>query len=310
MKNLFTIIALCLATIAAFAQGNRGLLKIRDMEGRRIMVTIDGRRFPENARVLTIRNILPGMHKLKIYKFKGNGNWGRAELIYNGNLMVRPSYIYRCTVDDYEGMDVQEYCCLNNNGNYNYSNNNNNGFDMNDHDWEDNYWGNTDNGWHNDGHQGGSHNNNNSNWGNGNNSSNGNNNNGNWGNGNNGNNNGNWGNGGNNNGNWGNNNNNNWGSPNQCMGNPSFAAFKQTVANNNFDSGKMSIVKAQINKAWISAAQLRELVDLFQFESSKLDMAKFGASRVVDKANLFTIYDAFTFESSKTEFAKFIESLQ
>ncbi len=318
MKKIITLITVCFLTLNLFAQqyGNSGaMLKIRDAEGRRILISMDGRKFPQNGRVLTINNVPPGVHRIKIYKMKGFQNSGQGALIYNGSLRVKNGFVYRCTVDDYEGLDIHEFCCLSNNGNFSFDNNNNNGsFDFNDHDWDDNFWGNLDNGWHandngnwgNNGNGNGNNNGNNGNWGNGNNNNGNNGNNGNWGNNGNSGNGGNWGNG-NNNGNF--NNGNDWGTPNQCMGNNSFTAFKATVANNNFDSGKMNIIKAQLSKAYISTAQLKDLVDLFQFESGKLEMAKYGAPRVVDRNNLFLIHNCFTFESSKTEFANFVEAL-
>jgi hypothetical protein len=61
---------------------------------------------------------------------------------------------------------------------------------------------------------------------------------------------------------------------------------------------------------WITSGQLKEIIDIFSFESSKLDMAKYGAARVIDKQNLFNIYNCFSFESSKTEFANYLATLK
>lgn len=323
MKKLFTLLTmLSLITLTSFAQTYGSLFKVRHAEGRRIFMNIDGRDFPNTDRVVSVNNLPAGNHRVRVFVIKGN----RSFLVYNGRVRTRSGYIYRCTVNSFDGMDVQEFCCLNNNGSYNYNNGNNSGYNHDDHDWDEHYWGNNDNGGYSNGNNG---------WNNGNNGSinNGNNGNNGWNNGNNGNNNngggyidpnGNNGNSGwnnnnnnyNNNGNgngWNNNNNNNggyWGTPNNCMNTSNFDAFKQTVARSKFDSGRMDIVKAQMNNAWISAAQLKDLVNLFTFESSKLDMAKFGAVHVVDRQNLFMIYDAFTFESSKTEFAQVITNLR
>ena len=221
-------------------------------------------------------------------------------MIYSGRIKVQPNFIYRCTVDDYEGLDVQSYCCFDNNGYYvdnqKYNQNGYNSYNDNDNDWNDNYWGNSNNGWikggghhgvHHDDHDyqgsnGNGYNNCMSNYNNG---------------GNNGYNNG-YSNGGNFN------NNNNGMSP------QAFQAFKQTVENSSFDSGKQTIVKTQLQNMRITTGQLKEIIDLFSFESSKLDMAKYGAARVIDKQNLFNIYNCFSFESSKTEFANYLATLK
>jgi Domain of unknown function (DUF4476) len=317
MKRIFTLLViLSVITLTATAQNYGATLKFRQLDGRKISVSIDGRDFQQVGRIITINNIRQGMHRVKIYNNKGNFR----TLVYSGKINTRANYIYRCSLEPYRGLDIKEFCCTNNQGQISqngYGNNdfNNSGYFDNDPDWNDNSWdGHIHQGWN--GNQYGNNNGNNGNnngWGGTINDNNNNNNNG-W-NGNNSNNNNNSGNNNgynnNNNGGWNNNNNNDyWGQPNQCMGSSNFEAFKQTVNRSAFDSGKMDIIRAQMKNAWISSSQLRDLVNLFSFESSKLDMAKFGAVHVVDRQNLFSIYDAFTFESSKSEFAKVIENLR
>jgi hypothetical protein len=309
MKKLLSIIGLFLMSVNLFAQGS--LLKFREENGRRIAVEINGRMMQYNGRVVTVNNMPAGQHRIRVFILRGP----KRQLVYNGRMNVRPNNIYRCTVENYSGLDILEYCCLNNNGNYT---GNMNGFYFDDPDWDDQYWDghHHDYGWHNNGgwnnsnnHDGlNYYNGNNGSWNNGNNGGWNNNNNGSWNNGNNGS----WNN--NNNGSWNNGNNgagdNYWGMPNQAMMNTNFEAFKRTVENAKFDSGKMDLIRAQMKDAWITAQQLRDLVSLFSFESSKLDMAKFGANHVVDRQNLFSIYDVFSFESSKSEFATFISNLK
>lgn len=264
MKTILKNIGVLLLLVVLSIQTEAAILKIRDGEGRRIVVTINGKRFQKVGKVLTINNVPPGNANIKVYRYQPYGNgMANADLIYRGSLFVRYNYIYRCTVDDYEGMDVQEFCCINNNGVFNYNNNMNNNFgfyDDHDHDWEDEFWC-------------GNHPNNQNNP----------------------------------NGNW-NNNQNNWNNNNNfnVMNVNTFAAFKNTLRNNNFDSGRLTIMKSQLNNSRITAAQLRELVEIFSFESSKLDAAKYGASRVVDGSNLFLIYDVFDYESSRTAFANYV----
>jgi Domain of unknown function (DUF4476) len=296
-KIILLAVLMAIATTTMFAQfSNRGILKIRDGEGRRIMLTINNKRFPQNGKVITVSDLPAGVHKIKVYLFKqytnngygyNNNPMAQAKLIYGGKIMVKPGYVYRCTVDDYEGMDVREFCCVDNNGSFDDINQ----YDNQDLDWSDNWLGHNnnnnpnDNNYNNNNNYDNDHNHNHGNHGNNNGYNNGNNN------------------GYNNGGNNGYNN-------NQCMNNASFENFLQTVRNSSFDSGKETMVKTQLANNWISASQLSQLVGLFSFESGKLDIAKYGATRVVDKQNLYTIYNAFTFESSKTEFANYISTIK
>ncbi len=309
MKRIVVLMMIMVVTITAFAQ-NGATVKFKDVEHRRIVVTINGQRYQQPGHVVTVTNVPPGVNKVKIYRFrKGGYGLAKADLIYRGIIKVNDNFIYRCTIDDYESMTVQSFCCTNTQGMYQPNTQNPNQYDYDDHDyaWDNDNWGS--NNWNN-GNNGGWNGNN----GNGNNS-NGNNggwngNNGGW-NGNNGNNN----NGNNNNGNnggWNGNNGNNgtWNNGNNAMAPQQFIAFKQTVQNNSFDSGKQDLVKTQLANNWISSQQLKELIQLFTFESSKLEIAKIGAVKVMDRNNLFTIYDAFDYESSKTEFAKYILTLK
>ena len=297
MKKIITLLMLCIISIGAFAY-NGGTLKIRDAEGGIIMVNINGKKFPKNGRILTVSDVPPGLNRIKIYRLVGFGRRQNIQMIYSGRIKVQPNFIYRCTVDDYEGLDVQSYCCINNNGYYsdnqNYNENGYNSYNDNDQDWNDNYWGNSSNGWikggghhdvHHDDHdyQGGNgysngYNNGMSNYNNG--------------------------------GNNGYNNGGNFNNNNNGMSSQAFQSFKQTVENSNFDSGKQTIVKTQLQNMWITSGQLKEIIDIFSFESSKLDMAKYGAARVIDKQNLFNIYNCFSFESSKTEFANYLATLK
>ncbi len=276
MKNFTKCLQILFVLLLFKESTTAATLKVRDMEGREIMVSINGKKFPDVGRVITINNLPSGIAFIKVYSVKKSkyGN-GVNQLIYNGKIKLESQNIYRATVDDYEGMDVKVYCCVTNNGGFNgYGNNgynNGNNWDYNDHDWDNNYWhgnhhggGHVGNGWNNNGNGNG------------------------------------WNNNGNGNG-WGNN-----GFNQNVMSDNVFNNFINALRETNFDSGKLALVKSQLQNNFITAAQLREVVSLFSFESTKLDAAKFGAKSVVDGQNLVVIYNAFDFESTKTQFANFI----
>jgi hypothetical protein len=85
----------------------------------------------------------------------------------------------------------------------------------------------------------------------------------------------------------------------------SFAALKQSIARASFESTRLDIARQVIAKQYITAVQLRELLQLFTFESSKVEFAKFAYPQVIDRQNIFTIYDAFTFNSSISELSRY-----
>jgi hypothetical protein len=271
MKTFTKILSALFFCLIIASNIEAAVVKIREANGRRIVLTINGKKFPQIGRVITINNMPKGMAFLKVYSYKQNGNgMANANLLYAGKLMVRSNYIYRCTVDGYNGLDVQEFCYTMQNGSYNYNNGTSTqwgDYDANDDDWNDNVW---------DGHpHNHPFNNGNGNWGN-------------------------------NSGNGGFGNNGNGFGNLQPMSANAFNAFKNSLRNSNFDTGRLTILKAQLTNTRITASQLRELVELFSFESSKLDAAKFGAKSVIDGNNLFVVYDAFDFENSKTAFANYI----
>lgn len=105
--------------------------------------------------------------------------------------------------------------------------------------------------------------------------------------------------------------NNNWNHHDhsgQAMNAKDFSQFKQTIYNESFESTKLAMARPTISKNYFTSAQVKEIVDLFSFENSKLDIAKSAYRNSIDKNNYFVVSDALSFSSSKEELAKFLES--
>ena len=85
-----------------------------------------------------------------------------------------------------------------------------------------------------------------------------------------------------------------------------FHALKQTVVNASFDSTKRELLKSALSRNSLTAQQLYELLNLLDFDSSKVEIAKAGYAGVVDKQNFHTVYNAFTFDSSVRELIRWI----
>ena len=86
-----------------------------------------------------------------------------------------------------------------------------------------------------------------------------------------------------------------------AMSNSSFSAAKQTITKQSFDDTKLTTTKQILKTNCLTAAQIKELMLLFSFEATRLDLAKLAHTKCVDKNNYFLLNDAFTFESSVEE---------
>jgi hypothetical protein len=110
-----------------------------------------------------------------------------------------------------------------------------------------------------------------------------------------------------NNGNSGNSGCNNGSSTNYAvMGHQAFAGLLNTLRNTSFDSNRLEIAKQALTWNWVAAMQVRQLMYLFSFESSKLEIAKFAFNSTIDPENYFIVHDAFTFSSSSRELNRHI----
>lgn len=90
------------------------------------------------------------------------------------------------------------------------------------------------------------------------------------------------------------------------MSDADFSALKGSVNSKSFDSSKLTVAKQAVASDRLTARQVAELMDLFSFESTKLDLAKYSYRHVVDPQNYYVVNDSFTFSSSITELDQYI----
>lgn len=112
---------------------------------------------------------------------------------------------------------------------------------------------------------------------------------------------------GDNNDNWNNGNSNN-GYNNQAMNARIFDQFIQNLKNESFDATKQSIAKQVISANYFTSSQVREIIQQFSFENSKLEIAKYAYKYTIDKGSYFLLNDAFTFSNSKEELMRYIQA--
>ena len=95
-------------------------------------------------------------------------------------------------------------------------------------------------------------------------------------------------------------------SGNREMSAENFNALKATVSNDPYDNSRVNIVRQAANSNYFTAIQVKQLLQVFSYENSKLAVAKLLYSRTVDKGNYFMVNDAFTYSNSKDELAAYI----
>lgn len=83
-----------------------------------------------------------------------------------------------------------------------------------------------------------------------------------------------------------------------CMSSADFNNLKFIIQSKWFDSSKKQIAVQVIASNFLTSMQIRELLLLFDFESTRLEFAKFAYIHASDPQNFYLTYDAFDFESS------------
>ena len=87
-----------------------------------------------------------------------------------------------------------------------------------------------------------------------------------------------------------------------------FDALRNTISKQSFDDTRLTIARQAISNRSLSTSQVRQLMDMFTFESTKLDFAKYAYQYVYDRNNYFMVNDGFTFSSTIDELNQFIGS--
>jgi hypothetical protein len=90
------------------------------------------------------------------------------------------------------------------------------------------------------------------------------------------------------------------------MSESDFRSAKSSISSSSFDDTKEKTFKQVVSSKCVNTAQVKEMLQLFSFEDTKLDMAKYAYNYVVDPSNYYTINDIFTFDSNKDELSNYV----
>jgi hypothetical protein len=86
-----------------------------------------------------------------------------------------------------------------------------------------------------------------------------------------------------------------------------FSGVKGSISSKSFEDSKLQIAKQVCGSNCLLSSQVREIMQLFSFEDSRLDFAKFAYGHTYDLGNYYKVNDAFQFESSIDELNRFIK---
>ncbi len=86
----------------------------------------------------------------------------------------------------------------------------------------------------------------------------------------------------------------------------SFNSAKKTIANASFEDTKLSTAKSILASNCVTTDQVIAICNMFSYEASKLDFAKFAYPKTTDRGNYFKVGNVFSFDASKTELNEFI----
>lgn len=92
------------------------------------------------------------------------------------------------------------------------------------------------------------------------------------------------------------------------MSHSDYEGAKNTISGKDFESDKLTIAKQIASSNCLTAQQVKGIMQLFTFEDSKLQFAKFAYQHTYDKGNYYKVNDAFQFSSSTDALNQFINS--
>ena len=91
-----------------------------------------------------------------------------------------------------------------------------------------------------------------------------------------------------------------------AMDESSYFTLKQCIADKWFDSSKSEVAHMAMRDNYFTTQQIVGIMNLFDFESTKLEFAKMAYSHVLDQQNYWMVNDAFSFSSSISNLQEFI----
>jgi hypothetical protein len=291
MKTIFTLLLSTIFSLASMAYDG-GRLTVTSIGPNRMFVEVDGRRYNLDGNTVSLNNIRPGTHNVRVLREmrrRAGGNFGigngREEVIYSIRATFRDSYHFDILInrfgkvmiderridpnedwydsdDDYYDNDDRDRDRNNTRDNRDYNDNRNrnnkvyedNRDNGNDRDYKDN---------------GNSRNDRDSQY--------------------------------------EDDNDDNYG---RAMNSVDFNQARETIRKEWVENTRVTVTKQVIDRNYFTSQQVKEMLMLFTFENNRLEIAKYAYGKTVDKGNYFIVNDAFTFNNNKEELARYIREFK
>ena len=97
--------------------------------------------------------------------------------------------------------------------------------------------------------------------------------------------------------------------PQPCINSINSSGFNfmlQSIANQSFEQNKLQVAQQILQSNYLTSQQVFSILQVFNFEVTKLSFAKSAFNRVVDPQNYFVVNNAFSFSSSVSELNNFL----
>lgn len=96
---------------------------------------------------------------------------------------------------------------------------------------------------------------------------------------------------------------NNYGTANgySVMSPQDVTALIEALEKRPFEASKLSTAKEALSESSIRAEDLKRLLRALDFESTRIELAKFAHAHVADRQNFYRVYEAFDFDASVRE---------
>lgn len=94
----------------------------------------------------------------------------------------------------------------------------------------------------------------------------------------------------------------------QSMSDIDFRALINTMNQRSFEKDKLIVAQQAARNSYLSAGQIRQIMEQFSFESSRLEFAKYAYDFCSDRPNYYQVNDAFDFSNSVSNLEEYISA--
>lgn len=90
----------------------------------------------------------------------------------------------------------------------------------------------------------------------------------------------------------------------------SFNSIKNSIDSKDFEDSKLKVAEQVLSSSCFLVSQVKEIMQLFDFEDTKLDFAKKAYLSVYDQGNYYQVNDEFDFESSIDKLDEYLKNFR